>query len=88
MQYTVVLFREPEGGYTVDVPALSGCVTYGENLTDALDMARDAIELYLRSLRDEDEPVPPDTEEVTVSLEGQQEAMVVRLRLEEARQVA
>jgi|LSQX01.2.fsa_nt_gb predicted RNase H-like HicB family nuclease len=88
MLYTIVLFREPEGGYTVTVPALQGCVTYGENLAKALDMAREAVELYLESLHDDSLPSPPDMPAVTVALDDQQEAMVLRLEIREAEPVA
>ena len=37
--------KEPEGGYTVIVPALKGCVTYGETIEKAADAAKEAIEL-------------------------------------------
>ena len=37
--YRVVLKKEPEGGYTVVVPALPGCITYGENVDEAIMMA-------------------------------------------------
>jgi antitoxin HicB len=43
--YTVVLRPEPEGGSTVRVPALPEIVTYGEDETHALAMAKEAIEL-------------------------------------------
>jgi hypothetical protein len=39
MRYTVVLLREPEeGGYTALVPALPGCVSFGDSLEEALAM--------------------------------------------------
>jgi len=41
------LRREPKGGYTVTVPTLPGCVTFGENIEDAIKMAKEAIELYI-----------------------------------------
>ena len=41
----VLLREEPEGGYTVYVPARPGCITYGENITEAMTMAREAIDL-------------------------------------------
>ncbi len=44
--YKIHLHKEPEGGYTVIVPALSGCITYGENVDEAIEMAREAIEIY------------------------------------------
>ena len=58
LTFQVLLKKEPEGGYTVTVPSLPGCVTYGDTIEEAVEMAREAIELYLESLReyeDEDE---------------------------------
>ena len=45
--YRIILTQEPEGGYTVVVPALPGCITYGDNVNHAIDMAKEAIEGYL-----------------------------------------
>ncbi len=45
--YRLILTQEPEGGYTVVVPALPGCITYGDNINHAIDMAKEAIEGYL-----------------------------------------
>ena len=45
-----MLRPEPEGGFTVIVPSLTGCITYGETLREAKEMAKEAIELYLESL--------------------------------------
>ncbi len=44
--YRIVLKKEPEGGYTVTVPALPGCITYGEDVEEAISMAEEVIELY------------------------------------------
>lgn len=49
---------DPKGGYTVTVPALPGCVTYGKTLEKARSMAREAIELYVEDLVAEGEKVP------------------------------
>ncbi|MBI1801497.1 MAG: type II toxin-antitoxin system HicB family antitoxin, partial [Chloroflexi bacterium] len=49
--YRVRLRKEPEGGCTVTVPSLPGCVTYGETIDEALKMAREAIELYVQILQ-------------------------------------
>lgn len=56
--YRVILNQEPEGGYTTTVPALPGCITYGETDDEALTMAKEAIELYMESLIEHNEPVP------------------------------
>ena len=60
--YRILLRPEPEGGYTVIVPSLPGCVTYGETLTEARLMASDAIAVYLKSLKKHGEPIPDDSE--------------------------
>ncbi|MHB8996261.1 MAG: type II toxin-antitoxin system HicB family antitoxin [Armatimonadota bacterium] len=56
--YTVFLRREPEGEYTVVVPALPGCLTYGTTIAEALRMAAEAIELHVESLLSQSLPVP------------------------------
>ena len=37
--YAAIFTPDNEGGYTVEVPDLPGCVTEGDNLTDAIRMA-------------------------------------------------
>ena len=66
--YRVLLTKEPEGGYTVNVPALPGCVTYGETIDQAMSMAQEAIELYVETLRAEGEPVPDDSQTLEYSI--------------------
>lgn len=51
LSYRVLLKKEPEGGYTVTVPTLPGCVTFGETVEEAIEMAREAIALYIESLK-------------------------------------
>ena len=60
--YKIMLRPEPEGGFTVLVPSLPGCITYGSSLTEAKDMAKEAIELYLESLALHNEFIPNDNE--------------------------
>ena len=51
ISYRVLLKKEPEGGYTITVPSLPGCVTYGESIEEATKMAKEAMELYIESLK-------------------------------------
>lgn len=53
MKLRVVLEPSDEGGYTVYVPALPGCVSEGENRDEALANIREAIELYLEPVEDD-----------------------------------
>jgi predicted RNase H-like HicB family nuclease len=43
LNYRILLRKEPEGGYTVIVPTLPGCVTFGETVDEAIAMAREAV---------------------------------------------
>ena len=62
LSYRVLLRREPEGGYTVLVPTLPGCITYGEDIPEAVSMAREAVELYIESLVAHGEAIPTEEE--------------------------
>jgi len=68
LTYRIMLNEEPEGGDTVTVPALPGCITYGENLQHALEMAREAIEGYIEVLKEQGEKVPDDSKTLEYSL--------------------
>jgi predicted RNase H-like HicB family nuclease len=59
-QYKILLREEPEGGFTVTVPVLPGCVTFGKTLNEAIEMARDAIEIYLENLVAAGEEIPTE----------------------------
>ncbi|MBI5696004.1 MAG: type II toxin-antitoxin system HicB family antitoxin [Nitrospirae bacterium] len=52
MKYKVVLEKAEEGGYTVYVPALKGCVSEGETEEEALENIKDAIKGYLEVLEE------------------------------------
>uniref|UniRef100_A0A7V4G9P6 Type II toxin-antitoxin system HicB family antitoxin n=1 Tax=Desulfobacca acetoxidans TaxID=60893 RepID=A0A7V4G9P6_9BACT len=52
MKFRIVLEPSDEGGYTVTVPALPGCISEGDTLEEAVRNIKEAIELYL----EEEEP--------------------------------
>ena len=60
ISYRVLLRKEPEGGYTAIVPILPGCVTYGDTIEETIDMAREAIDGFLDSLRVHGEDIPTE----------------------------
>jgi antitoxin HicB len=64
--YQINLVPEPEGGYTVLVPSLPGCVSYGATIEAATLHAREAIELHLENLAAHHEPIPPGNESAPV----------------------
>ena len=60
MKLQIILEPSEEGGYTVTVPALPGCISEGDSLDEAVVNIREAIELYL-----EPDPIP-DNENLIV----------------------
>jgi len=57
-KYRVLLDPNELGGYTVTVPLLPGCISEGDTRDEALANIREAIELYIESLIDDDEIIP------------------------------
>jgi len=53
MRFQVVLEPSDEGGYTVYVPSLPGCISEGDTVEDALTNIQEAIELYLEPVEDD-----------------------------------
>ncbi len=68
LTYKILLQKEPEGGFTVTVPALPGCITYGENIDEAIAMAKEAIELYIEELRERGDTIPDNNNTLEYSL--------------------
>ena len=66
MHLKVVFEPSDEGGYTVYVPALPGCISEGDLLDKARDNIREAIALWLEA--SDDEPLPDSVvvEEIAV----------------------
>jgi antitoxin HicB len=59
--FKIHLHNESEGGYMVTVPILPSCITQGDDIDDAVKMAKDAIEWYIEELKDRGEPIPDDS---------------------------
>ena len=62
--YTIILEKEDTGGYHVFYPTLPGCHTYGDTYDEAIENVKDAINLYLESLKEHKEPIP--IEDITI----------------------
>ncbi len=56
------LQSEPESGYTITVPSLPGCVSYGSTFEEALEMIKDAMTGWLAVAREEGLPIPEQFE--------------------------
>jgi predicted RNase H-like HicB family nuclease len=63
----VVLEPSEEGGFTVHVPSLPGCISEGDSKEEALKNIKEAIELYLEPVED-DLTFTPGTEVLEVAV--------------------
>lgn len=62
-KYTIILEPDTEeGGYTVTIPALPGCITQGDTIEACIERAKEAIAGYIESLAAEGMPIPEETE--------------------------
>jgi len=68
MKYTVVLAREADGGYVVNVPALPGCVSQGDTREAALVNILEAAQLYIEDCIESGDPVPVEGELAQIEL--------------------
>ncbi len=53
MKLRILLKPSEDGGYTVYVPSLPGCISEGDDVEDSLRNIQEAIELYLEPIDDE-----------------------------------
>lgn len=60
LSFSVIYEEAPEGGYVVYAPALQGCHTQGESIEEAEKNIREAIELYLESLKENQQNIPKE----------------------------
>ena len=68
MKFRVLIEQDEDGIFVAEVPALPGCVTQGDTREEALRNVHEAIEAYLESLRDSNEPIPPSIDEEIVEI--------------------
>jgi predicted RNase H-like HicB family nuclease len=61
------LQSEPEGGYTIVVPSLPGCISYGNTFEQAIEMIKDAMAGWLEVARKEGIPIPEQFESLQLA---------------------
>ncbi|MCR5177322.1 MAG: type II toxin-antitoxin system HicB family antitoxin [Anaerovibrio sp.] len=70
MYYPAVFHPEEDGGYSVHFPDLLGCVTEGDTMQEAIEMAEDALGIYLYTLKEDKEEIPAATNPADIKTEG------------------
>lgn len=65
--YKAIFEPQEEGGYTVTIPSLPGCISEGDTYDEALANIKEAMELYLESLQADGLPIPEENHLITHS---------------------
>ena len=64
MTFLVAIHKDPGSSYGVSVPDLPGCISAGDTITEALVMAKEAIELHLETMLDDGLEIPDPTDDL------------------------
>lgn len=61
-QFTAIFEKNEDGGYTVTVPSLPGCISEGDTFDEALKNIKEAITLYLEVMQKNKEKIKEEEE--------------------------
>lgn len=75
--YAAVFTPEESGLFDVNFPDLEGCCTSGDNISDAIYMAQDVLNLTLYEMERDKEQIPPASNPRDIHIEGEQFVSVV-----------
>jgi predicted RNase H-like HicB family nuclease len=64
LRYKIWIRPETDGTYTVIVPSLPGCLTFGETIEEALEMAKEAIDVYIEGLISRGKEIPIEEDQI------------------------
>ena len=70
MKYRVLIEQDEDGVFVAEAPSLPGCISQGRTRAEATENIKEAISLYLESLRAHNEAVPPPIIEELVEVEA------------------
>lgn len=59
MRYAV-LYQDEDGAWVATIPSLPGCISQGSTKQEAAENVREAMEVWIESMRDRGEPIPPE----------------------------
>lgn len=60
-KYIAVIHKDDTSEYSVSFPDFPGCVTAGETVDEAKDMAQEALELHVEGMGEDGEALPAPT---------------------------
>ena len=58
LNFTILIERNEDGGYTATVPSLPGCITQGDTWDETITNAKEAIAGHIEALRTLGKQIP------------------------------
>jgi len=68
MKYRIIIEQDEDGVFVAEAPSLPGCISQGKTREEALRNIKEAIEVYIESLKAHNEPIPPSIDEEIVEV--------------------
>ena len=68
MKCRIYIERDEDGMFVVTCPSLPGCVSQGRTRSEALKNIREAVSLYVESLKEHGDPVPPGVDQEIIEV--------------------
>jgi len=80
--YTAVFTPEDSGLINVDFPDLEGCYTSGDDITDAIYMAQDVLNLVLYGLEEDGKSIPKASRPQDIKISDEQFTSIIAVDTE------
>jgi len=58
IQYPIIIYPCPEGGYVAEIPALPGCLAQGETLEECIAELKIVSDLWVETAKGKNRPIP------------------------------
>jgi predicted RNase H-like HicB family nuclease len=68
LKYIVIIEKDEDGLLVAKVPDLPGCATEGKTKRELMTNIKEAIQAYLKALKEHGDPVPIETVQISVKL--------------------
>ena len=75
--FPALFHKAEEGGFWVSFPDIPECLTQGENMEEAYEMAVDALGLCLSCMEDNKEPIPKASDPSAISVDADSFMVVI-----------
>jgi predicted RNase H-like HicB family nuclease len=68
MKYRILIEQDEDGMFVAEVPSLPGCISQGSTRGEVLLNIKEAMEGYIESLKNHNEPIPPPISEEIIEV--------------------